>query len=220
MKYKFKSEVEVPADSVKLKGEVVIPSGSEVIVLFSHGSGSSRLSPRNNHVALKLHEKNLGTFLFDLLTEEEDEMYENRFDIDLLTERLLIMSRWLLKQPFAKDKAIAYFGASTGAASAIKASLKMDDKIHAIVSRGGRVDLAMDALEKIHTPTLLIVGGNDYIVLDLNKEAFSKMKCEKELLIVDGATHLFEEPGMLDKISESAANWFLKHAGEKIYTEI
>lgn len=210
MDLRFHNEVSIPVGKVTLKGELVIPLKAKAIIIFSHGSGSSRFSSRNQMVAKYLHEKNLGTLLFDLLTEKEDEHYHNRFDISLLTKRLAGATEWLEKLPAAKECRIGYFGASTGAASALKAAAVLPD-IYAVVSRGGRPDLAMEDLCNVESPTLLIVGGLDYDVLQLNKEAYMQLECKKKLEIVEGATHLFEESGKMEIVSELAGNWFEKY---------
>ncbi|MBU0668182.1 dienelactone hydrolase family protein [Patescibacteria group bacterium] len=206
-------QVKIPADSVSLEGMLVVPENARGIVLFAHGSGSGRLSPRNNFVAEVLQKKGIGTLLFDLLTEKEDEIYRTRFNIDLLTERLETATGWLLKQPEAKNLSLGYFGASTGAAAALAAAAKPGKKISAVVSRGGRPDLADKSLPKVTAPTLLIVGGNDDVVIELNQKAFDLLKSVKvkELKIVPGATHLFEEPGTLEQVADLAADWFKKH---------
>ena len=210
MDSRFHKQVSIPVSKVTLKGELYIPVKAESIIVFSHGSGSSRLSKRNQMVAKYLHEKNFGTLLFDLLTEQEDLHYHNRFDIDLLTKRLAGATEWLEKLPAAKDCRIGYFGASTGAASALKVASVLPG-ISVIVSRGGRPDLAMDDLQNVEAPTLLIVGSLDYDVLQLNKKAFSKLKCKKKLEVVEGATHLFEEQGTMEKVCELAEAWFEKY---------
>ena len=204
-----KEEVSIPVGKIMLKGELFIPLKAKAIIIFSHGSGSSRFSKRNQMVAKYLHEKNFGTLLFDLLTEEEDQHYHNRFNIDLLTKRLAGATEWLQKLSAAKDCRIGYFGASTGAASALKAATVLPH-INA-VSRGDRPDLAMDDLHHVEAPTLLIVGSLDYDVLKLNKQAFIQLECEKKLEVVEGATHLFEEPGKMEIVSELAGNWFEKY---------
>jgi putative phosphoribosyl transferase len=210
MEFRFYDEVNIQIGKVTVKGELIIPSDAKAIIIFSHGSGSSRFSKRNRQVASWLHKKNLGTLLFDLLREEEDRNYQTRFDIDLLTKRLAGATEWLEKLPSAKGCFIGYFGASTGAASALRAASFMPN-IGAVVSRGGRPDLAKDALSNVKAPTLLIVGGLDHDVLLLNREAFSELTCEKKLEIVEGASHLFEEPGKMEVVSELAANWFKNH---------
>lgn len=200
----------IPSGNVILKGDLVIPKKANAIIIFSHGSGSSRLSKRNRAVAHYLQNKNFGTFLFDLLTEEEDLIYHNRFDIDLLTERLAGVTRWLEKHPVAKDFRIGYFGASTGAASALKAAAVLPE-ISAVVSRGGRPDMASGSLHQVSCPVLLIVGSLDYDVLLLNKKAYAALNCEKKLEVIEGATHLFEETGKMEIVSELAASWFEKY---------
>jgi putative phosphoribosyl transferase len=204
--------VHIPIDSIKLEGSLALPSQSTGLVVFAHGSGSSRFSPRNNFVARVVREAGIGTLLMDLLTEEEDTVYQTRFNIDLLTERLLLATRWLQEQPRAKDLVIGYFGASTGAAAALKAAAAaVGSKIGAVVSRGGRPDLAEEALSRVQSPTLLIVGGNDDIVIKLNREAYTRLKGKKQLVIVPGATHLFEEPGTLEEVARLATNWFKQY---------
>lgn len=197
-----------------IEGSLIIPVNATGIVVFAHGSGSSRHSIRNNYVASVIRKKNIGTFLLDLLTPEEDSDYARRFDIDLLAHRLLIATRWLQEQPPTKNLRIGYFGASTGAAAAIQSAGKNGGIIKAIVSRGGRPDLAMPYLEKITAPTLLIVGGNDEIVIELNVEAYKNLQCEKRLEIIEGATHLFEEPGTLEQVSVLAEKWFEKYLAD------
>lgn len=202
--------IRINIDTVILEGMIDVPKGATGIVLFSHGSGSSRLSPRNTFVANILQEAGIATLLIDLLTEREDEIYETRFDINLLTERLIAITDWLRKNPETKNLSLGLFGASTGAASALKVAAKLGKNIKAVVSRGGRPDLASDALPRVKSPTLLIVGGNDFGVIELNESAYSQLSCEKKLEIVEGATHLFEEPGALEKVSKLATDWFRK----------
>lgn len=211
MNFSFNDEVSInSSDNVILQGSLTIPEKAAAIIIFSHGSGSSRFSKRNRLVAEYLNRKNFGTLLFDLLTTEEDSFYDYRFNIELLTKRLASATGWLEEFPFAKDCRIGYFGASTGAASALAAAANLP-QIGAVVSRGGRPDLAMDNLLKIEAPVLLIVGSLDTEVLELNKDAYRKLHCEKKLEVVDGATHLFEEPGTMDKVSKLAAAWFQKY---------
>ncbi|KAA9040608.1 alpha/beta hydrolase [Ginsengibacter hankyongi] len=211
MNYRFNSEVSITSnDNVILQGLLTIPEKAPAIIIFSHGSGSSRFSKRNRLVAEYLNGKNFGTLLFDLLTTEEDKFYDYRFNIELLTKRLASATGWLEKFPSAKDCRIGYFGASTGAASALAAAANLP-QIGAVVSRGGRPDLAMDNLLRVEAPVLLIVGSLDTEVLELNKDAYRKLHCEKKLEVVDGATHLFEEPGTMDKVSKLAAAWFQKY---------
>ena len=207
--------VHIPADGVKLEGALVIPREAQGIVLFAHGSGSSRHSPRNNFVAQVLQSAGMGTLLMDLLTPREDATYETRFDIDLLTRRLECATQWLVDQPPSASLDIGYFGASTGAAAALQAAATLGPPIGAVVSRGGRPDLAMSALDRVQSPTLLIVGGLDDIVIDLNRQAYEKLTAEKHLAIVPGATHLFEEPGTLQEAARLAADWFKRYLGSK-----
>ncbi|MDD5328473.1 MAG: dienelactone hydrolase family protein [Sulfuricella sp.] len=200
--------VNIPADGVSLEGMLDLPDNASGVVLFAHGSGSSRLSPRNNYVAGVLRGAGLGTLLIDLLTRSEDTDYATRFDIPLLTGRLLATTRWLKSLERMQSLAIGYFGASTGAAAALQAAAE-DGEIAAIVSRGGRPDLAGDdALRQVTAPTLLIVGGADSVVIELNHSAYEQLKCEKKLVIVPGASHLFEEPGALEQVAAHAASWF------------
>ena len=210
MDYSYNQEVSIPIGRINVKGELIIPRNANGIVIFSHGSGSSRLSPRNQMVAHDLHVHQFGTLLFDLLTQEEDTHYHNRFDIDLLTKRLVGATEWLREIPETKRCNTGYFGASTGAAAALKAAAVLP-QIRAVVSRGGRPDMAMESLPKIEAPVLLIVGGLDYDVLKLNQQAYIYMECEKKLEVLTGASHLFEEQGMMEKVSALAADWFLKH---------
>ena len=207
--------VNIQSDSEELEGMLGIPEGASGIVLFAHGSGSSRHSPRNNFVAKQLRDAGIGTLLFDLLTSEEDEVdrmtRELRFDIELLTRRLAGATEWLQQQEVAKDKKLGYFGASTGAAAALKAAVQKSMAVHAVVSRGGRPDLAREALPNVTVPVLLIVGGLDHQVIEMNRYAYAEMTSEnKEVSIVDGATHLFEEPGKLEEVAGLARDWFKK----------
>jgi putative phosphoribosyl transferase len=200
-----------PSGTISLEGMLELPDNATGIVLFAHGSGSSRLSPRNNYVARVLRDAGLGTLLIDLLTQLEDTDYATRFDIPLLTRRLLAATRWLQSEPATLPLAIGYFGASTGAAAALQAAAEEGRKIAAVVSRGGRPDLAgEEALNRVAAPTLLIVGGFDDVVIGLNQEAHRAMRCEKELIVIPGATHLFEEPGTLEQVAKHAAHWFGK----------
>jgi putative phosphoribosyl transferase len=204
--------VAVPSGEVRLEGMLELPEKLQGIVLFAHGSGSSRLSPRNNFVARELRAAGLGTLLIDLLTREEDQTYETRFDINLLTDRLADAAHWLRKYPATKSFALGLFGASTGAAAALRVAADFPRHVAAVVSRGGRPDLTGDdKLAHVAAPTLLIVGGNDFGVIELNEGTYRKLKCEKELSIVPGATHLFEEPGTLEKVAALAAQWFIRH---------
>jgi putative phosphoribosyl transferase len=201
----------IPVDHVMLEGVLAVPSDAQMVVVFVHGSGSSRHSPRNRYVAQVINDAGIGTLLFDLLTRDEDRLYENRFDIGLLTARLEAVAKWLKDQPKTKELAIGYFGASTGAAAALRAAASSGEVVSAIVSRGGRPDLVGDALRHVKTPTLLIVGGRDDVVIELNEEAYRIMKSEKALKIVPGATHLFEEPGTLEEAARLAVDWFVRH---------
>ena len=203
-------EVEIPLDWVIHKGNLLIPKAAKGLVIFAHGSGSSRLSPRNQYVASVLHNGGIATLLFDLLTEVEDRVYETRFDIDLLTRRLLLTTEWVKQQEMLKGLSLGFFGASTGAAAALKAAAKQPD-IRAVVSRGGRPDLAGEDLPDVSAATLLIVGGFDDVVIELNQQAYEKLHCEKSLKIVPGATHLFEEAGTLEQAASLANDWFLSY---------
>ena len=205
--------VRIPVNGVELEGALVIPSSARGIVLFAHGSGSSRHSPRNNFVAETLRAAGIGTLLMDLLTKQEDAIYQTRFDIELLSWRLERATQWLMEEPHAQSLDIGYFGASTGAAAALNAAATFSSTIGAVVSRGGRPDLAMAALDSVQAPTLLIVGALDDVVIDLNRKAYERLRAEKQLAIVPGATHLFEEPGTLQEVARLAAAWFRRHLG-------
>lgn len=207
----MEQEVKIVIDSLNLKGDLMISKKNQGMVIFAHGSGSSRLSPRNVYVAKELQKAGLSTLLFDLLTEKEDEIYENRFNIPLLAERLIKATSWLKNQKEAKNCQLGYFGASTGAAAALIAAAKLGDQIKAVVSRGGRPDLASNYLDKVSAPTLLIVGGDDTEVIKLNEHALAQLKTIKELKIIPGATHLFEEKGTLKQAAQSAINWFIRY---------
>jgi pimeloyl-ACP methyl ester carboxylesterase len=200
--------VEIEVDGVILPGDLSIPPQARAIVLFSHGSGSSRLSPRNNYVANMLQQAGLATLLFDLLILKEDFDYKNRFDIDLLTNRLIKVTEIVQKHEETRDLKIGYFGASTGAASALRAAAHFGNDIFAVVSRGGRPDLAFNYLSSIKSPVLLLVGALDTEVIDLNQKASNELKCRHKLIIVPGASHLFQETGKLEEISELTAGWF------------
>ena len=203
----------IPADGVHIEGLLELPADARGVVLFAHGSGSSRHSPRNNYVAKVLHAQGTGTLLLDLLTLVEDLDYHTRFDIGLLTHRLLVATAYvMLHTPASRHLPIGYFGASTGAAAALQAAAALGADVQAVVSRGGRPDLAgAHDLARVQAPTLLLVGGADTEVLQLNREAFAKLHCEKELSVVPGATHLFEEPGTLEEVARQAAAWFGRH---------
>ena len=205
------NEVRIDGGQVILEGSLALPEGAGSVVLFAHGSGSSRHSPRNRLVAGSLQEEGFGTLLFDLLTRQEDELYENRFNIQLLTERLKAATSWVKNQPGIGKLLVGYFGASTGAAAALMAAADLGPGIGAVVSRGGRPDLAMETLGRVQAPTLLIVGEYDEFVIELNSRALEKLSAFKELVIVPKATHLFEEPGALEQVAVEAAGWFKRH---------
>jgi pimeloyl-ACP methyl ester carboxylesterase len=209
------TEVQIPAGRTVLSGSLTIPENTVALVLFAHGSGSSRHSPRNQFVARTLNRGGLGTLLFDLLTPEEEalDIYtrEHRFNISLLAERLVHATKRTIQQEETRDLRIGYFGSSTGGAAALVAAAELPEDVGAIVSRGGRPDLAGDALPKVQGPTLLIVGGNDDIVIELNEMARDRMRCEVKLEIIPGATHLFEEPGALEQVAKRASDWFSLH---------
>jgi dienelactone hydrolase len=209
------SEMLIQAGRAVLAGNLTIPENAAGLVLFTHGSGSSRHSPRNQFVARTLNDAGLATLLFDLLTPEEEatdiRTREHRFNIGLLAERLVHATRWAKQQDQTRDLQVGYFGSSTGGGAALVAAAEMPDDVGAVVSRGGRPDLAGDALPKVQAPTLLIVGGNDDIVIELNEMARDQMRCEVKLEIVPGATHLFEEPGALEKVAKLASDWFVDH---------
>ncbi len=205
--------VSIAFDTVHLAGDLAIPEHATALVVFAHGSGSSRRSPRNVQVAERLHAERLGTLLFDLLTDAEAEDRGKVFDIALLSRRLEGTVGWLRGEQDTGDLTIAFFGASTGAAAALVAAAHLAPDVAAVVSRGGRPDLAGEALEAVSAPTLLIVGGADLQVLELNRQAQGHLRCETRLEIVLGATHLFEEPGALERVAELAAAWFTDHVG-------
>jgi len=211
-------EVRIPAGSVTLQGSLDIPPGAGGLVLFAHGSGSSRFSPRNRYVADVLREKGLATLLFDLLTAEEEVVdsvtREHRFNIPLLAGRVVEATRWARGRPETAAMRVGYFGASTGAAAALIAAAELPDQVGAVVSRGGRPDLAGEALRSVRAPTLLVVGGYDTAVIELNRAALAHLSGEKELVIVPGASHLFEEPGKLEEVARLAADWFDRHLAE------
>ncbi len=209
-------EVQISAGAATLDGNLTIVREAKRLVLFAHGSGSSRHSPRNQFVARTLNEAGLATLLFDLLTPEEEsvDLYtrEHRFDISLLAKRLVHATNWAKQQEETKDLNIGYFGSSTGGGAALVAAAELPEDVGAVVSRGGRPDLAGEALPKVKAPTLLIVGGEDHVVIELNEQARAQMKCECKIDIVPGATHLFEEPGALEKVAKLASDWFSLHA--------
>jgi putative phosphoribosyl transferase len=209
--------VKVPAGEVSLEGNLVVPVGVRGVVLFAHGSGSSRHSPRNRYVARVLQDAGLGTLLVDLLTSEEERVdamtAHLRFDIGMLAERLVGATDWLGQYPSTRQLDVGYFGASTGAAAALVAAAQRPEVVGAVVSRGGRPDLAGEALARVKAPTLLIVGGNDVPVIAMNQEAMEQLHTEKRLVIVPGASHLFEEPGTLEQVAALARDWFLRYLG-------
>ena len=206
----------VASGTVRLPGVLDLPPGPRSMVLFAHGSGSSRRSPRNSYVAGELRRAGLGTLLLDLLSRDEDSEYEHRFDIALLGARLDDAARWLADEPETKGLALGLFGASTGAAAALQLAADRPEQIAAVVSRGGRPDLAGgEALARVRAPTLLIVGGEDHAVIELNRQALRELTCEKELAVVRGATHLFEEPGALTEVARLAARWFKGYLGTR-----
>jgi putative phosphoribosyl transferase len=208
-------EVSLAAGSVVLNGDLLVPREATGIVLFAHGSGSSRFSPRNQYVARVIREAGVGTLLFDLLTREEEAIdmltRRLRFDISLLARRLVDVTNWLAREPETSRLRPGYFGSSTGGGAALVAAAALGEKVGAVVSRGGRPDLAGDALPLVQAPTLLIVGGLDYQVIEMNQEALAKLQCEKKLEIVPGATHLLEEPGTLAQVAHLAAEWFKEY---------
>jgi len=209
------TEVQIHAGRAVLHGNLNIPENASALVLFAHGSGSSRHSPRNQFVARTLNEAGLATLLFDLLTPEEEaidmQTREHRFNIDLLAVRLGHATKWAKQQEQTSNLGLGYFGSSTGGAAALMAAVDAPHNVDAVVSRGGRPDLAGEALRKVKAPTLLIVGGNDDIVIELNEQARDKMRCEVKLETIPGATHLFEEPGALEKVAQLASQWFSRH---------
>lgn len=213
-------KVIIPIDNICLHGDLIIPANAKGVVIFAHGSGSSRLSRRNQSVARILNDAGLGTLLFDLLTCEEEsvDVYTRhlRFDIELLAMRLAATTRWLKTMPEARNLNVGLFGASTGAAAALVAAAELGDLVRAVVSRGGRPDLANQALAAVTASVLLIVGSNDEVVIDLNRQAFANLHCEKKLEIVAGATHLFEEPGALETVGRLAAEWFVSYLSTNI----
>ena len=205
----------IPADEVRLAGDLAVPTKARGIVLFAHGSGSSRHSSRNRHVSRVLQEAGLATLLFDLLTSEEEAIDavtgHLRFDIPFLASRLTGAADWIREQPETRELPLGYFGASTGGGAALVAAAAQSDRASAVVSRGGRPDLAGPALPQVRAATLLLVGSLDYPVIQMNQSAFEQLTCERQLVIVPGATHLFEEPGTLEEVARLATDWFLQH---------
>lgn len=207
----YEQNVRIILGELALDGILGLPSDPRGVIVFAHGSGSGRLSPRNNFVARHLQQNGLATLLLDLLTPDEAEDRRNVFDIDLLADRVLLTKAWLEQEPRTKKLGIGYFGASTGAGAALQAAAREPSNIQAVVSRGGRPDLAETYLPSVTAPTLLIVGGWDEPVIEMNRTAFELLICEKKLVIVPGATHLFEEPGTLEQVANHACAWFLQH---------
>jgi len=209
------TEITIPVQDVHLGGELSLSKEASGLVVFAHGSGSSRHSPRNQFVARMLRESRVGTLLFDLMTAEEEQAEAStrhlRFDIPFLARRLVAATQWVLDEGTIRDISVGYFGSSTGAAAALVAAAEMPENINVVVSRGGRPDLAGDALERVRASTLLIVGGKDTAVISLNEEAYGRLECQKALRIVPGATHLFEEPGTLETVARMASEWFADH---------
>lgn len=211
MRPQIESTVEIESGAARIEGMLAVPENAEGVVLFAHGSGSGRFSPRNQFVARVLRDGGLGTLLVDLLEPAESDDRTKVFDIGLLADRLACATRWLRSNPETSQMGIGYFGASTGAAAALRAAAENPDNIRAIVSRGGRPDLAMELLPSINIPTLLIVGGDDYPVIALNKQAYRALPGTKEMVIISGATHLFEEAGALEQVAARAREWFLRY---------
>ena len=207
--------IPIPGEDVHLGGELSLSEKSSGLVLFAHGSGSSRHSPRNHFVARTLREAGVGTLLFDLMTVEEEQAEARtrhlRFDVPFLAKRLVAATQWALDEATMRDISAGYFGSSTGAAAALVAAAELPENINVVISRGGRPDLAGDALERVRASTLLMVGGKDTAVISLNEEAYGRLRCEKALRIVPGATHLFEEPGTLETVARMASEWFADH---------
>jgi dienelactone hydrolase len=210
-----KIDMKIPVGEIVVEGTLTLPPGAKSVVLFAHGSGSSRFSTRNQYVAKEFNKATIGTLLFDLLTQEEEETdivtAEYRFNIPLLADRLIGATEWLRNDPKTKRLAFGYFGASTGAAAALIAAAKLPSEISAVVSRGGRPDLAGKYLLNVKAPTLLLVGGLDTEVIELNRQAMNQMTAEKKIVIISGATHLFEEQGTLEEVAKVSIDWFLKY---------
>ena len=211
----YHEAVSIPVAEIILKGDLDVPPNAAGLVIFAHGSGSSRHSPRNQFVARLIRQAGIGTLLFDLLTDDEeaeDEVTrELRFDIGMLARRLVAATHWIMRRAETRDMPVGYFGASTGGGAALVAAARLGTKVSAVVSRGGRPDLAGRALPEVKSPTLLIVGGCDQVVLALNEQALAQLHCEKELRVVTGATHLFQEPGKLEQVAQLSSEWFQRH---------
>lgn len=207
-----KSEIAIPVGmQLKLEGNLSIPENAESLVIFAHGSGSSRFSPRNSYVAELLNRQNIATLLTDLISEDEYKRQDTRFNIELITERLVTVTSFVHGIPELRELPVGYFGASSGIASALKASVRLSNLIKCVVSRGGRPDLAGAALHRVKAPVLFLVGSLDSVVLELNEQAGNKLRSEKSMQVIEGASHLFEEPGKLDEVAEAATNWFKKY---------
>lgn len=211
----LKQSIVIPSGRRRLSGFLEVPAIANGVVAFAHGSGSGRFSPRNQFVAGALNQAGLGTLLLDLLEEDEAEDREKVFDIELLAERLESAGDWIARQPATRNLRLGYFGASTGAGAALVAAARRQNSVHAVVSRGGRPDLAEDDLTAVEAPTLLIVGGNDDVVIQLNQQAYDRLQCVKDFVIVPGATHLFVEPGALEQVAELAQQWFIRYLSRK-----
>lgn len=216
--HEMTTPVRIAADELVLHGDLRVPQDARGFVIFVHGSGSSRFSPRNRHVAEELNKHGLATLLLDLLTDQEQridtETMQYRFDIPLLARRSILVASWARRQPEIGRLPIGLFGASTGAAAALMTAAALKEQIAAVVSRGGRPDLAEDALDQVKAPTLLMVGGEDETVLGFNEKAAARMRCVNKLYVIPGATHLFEEPGALEQVAAAAGEWFVKHMQE------
>jgi putative phosphoribosyl transferase len=201
----------IQVDGAVLVANLSVPENAKGLVIFSYSGGSGRLSPRNRHAAEMLNEAGMATLLADLLTKDEDRYYQSRFDISLLTKRLVGITKWVLKQPSLKGFGVAYFGAGTGAASALRAAAQLPGDIMAVVLEGGRPDLAADAIKLVKAPTLLVVGSYNGLVMDMNREAYKLLQCPKKMEIIAGAGHLFEEPGKLEEVTHLAIDWLVKY---------
>lgn len=208
----YKSILKLPVENFYLEGEISLPVKSKSLIIFSHGSGSSRFSPRNRMVAKELHKAGFGTLLFDLMSNHEKENYEKRFDIDLLTRRLVSITLWIYNHSEFAEYDLGYFGSGVGAASALRASTQLDSIVKAVISRGGRLDLVSDdKLRQVKCPTLLIVGELDFHTLKMNRKAMKQLRCSNQLMVVPGASHLIEEPGKMNQVAKGAITWFSKY---------
>ncbi len=208
----YKSILKLPVENFYLEGEISLPVKAKSLIIFSHGSGSSRFSPRNRMVARELHKAGFGTLLFDLMSNHEKEDYEKRFDIDLLTRRLVSITLWIYNHSEYAEYDLGYFGSGTGAASALRASTQLDSIVKAVISRGGRLDMISDEkLRQVKCPTLLIVGELDFHTLKMNRKAMKQLQCANQLMVVPGASHLIEEPGKMNQVAKGAVTWFSKY---------